>query len=203
MKKHKLIAVLFILLPCLVNAQFGLKAGLNLSYVTGSNEMVSSKASRVGFEGGLMYKIPVKEDWLSVQPELIYIQKGAEFYIDQLTVDSKLDYVELPVLLVYNPFGGVINFHTGTQFSFLTSVVYTATDDNGQSEVFKDTDLDNYNIFDFGLVLGAGIELEIVMIEFRSSFGFLTVEKGFEFNGQQYDPNTKNFNVQLLAGYFF
>jgi len=183
--------------------QFGIKAGVNLSYVNGNDDIVTSRASKVGFQGGLMYKIFIKDDWLSIQPELAYIQKGGTFDIDTLNITANLDYVELPVMCVFNVLGGIINFHAGPQFSFLSSVNYTVSEANGSTNDFNDTDLNNFNIFDFGLALGVGAELENVMIELRSSFGFISIEKGFEYNGQMYNPSSKNLNIQFIASYLF
>jgi len=148
-----------------------------------------------------MYKIPVKEDWLSIQPELLYIQKGGELSINRISIEADLDYIEIPVLLVYNLLGGVLAMEVGPQFSFLTKVNYQVYEDNNPT--FTDTDLDNYNLFDFGLTMGIGLELEIVMIELRYSIGFLHIEKGFTYDGQFYDPSSNNFNVQFLVGYLF
>ena len=185
------------------NAQFGIKAGLNLNYINGADNLLSNRASRIGIEGGLMYKIHVTEDFFSIQPELIYIQKGGKFSIDPARIDAKLDYLEMPLLAVFNPLGGIFNLHAGPQFSYLTNVVYTIKDENGTSETLKNTELDNYNQLDVGVALGLGVELEIVMIELRYSIGFLAVEKAFEYNGQTYDPSSKNFNAQFIVSYLF
>ena len=202
---HKFLLAALFTFSCstLLPAQLGIKAGFNLSYVNGENDLISNRATRIGFQGGIMYKIPVNGGSFSIQPELIYIQKGGEFNIDQLKIDARLGYVEMPILGVYNLLGGVLNFHGGLQFSFLTDVEYTIAEENGPSNNFRDTDLSNYNQFDFGLTLGAGLQLEVVMIELRYSIGFLGVEKGFTYDGQQYNPSSKNFNAQFLVGYFF
>ena len=94
-------------------------------------------------------------------------------------MDAKLDYIELPVLGVFNILGGIVNVHAGPQFSYLTNVVYTVREENGPTETFKNTDLNNYNQFDFGLAIGVGVELEIVMIELRYSIGFFRCRKRF------------------------
>ncbi len=203
MNRFFLILIISIASPCGINAQFGFKAGVNLSYISGNGDLASNRVSKFGFQGGVMVRIPVKEDWLFVQPELIYIQKGGAFDIGTINFDANLDYIELPVLAGINLLGGVLNFHAGPQFSFLTKVAYTGADGNNPSNSFKNTDLSNYNSFDIGLAIGTGIELEIVMIELRYSIGFLAVEKDFSYNGQQYDPSSKNFNVQLWVGYLF
>ena len=184
-------------------AQFGIKAGFNLSYINGKDNLLQNRSSRINFQSGIMYKIPIKEDRFSIQPELIYIQKGGKFSINPIEVDAKLDYIELPILGVFNILGGIVNVHAGPQFSYLTNVVYTIKEENGPTETFKNTDLSNYNQFDIGLALGVGVELEIVMIELRYSIGFLGVEKDFDFNGQVYNPSSKNFNAQFIVSYFF
>jgi hypothetical protein len=203
MKKYFLILTLIVYLPATSTAQFGIKAGVNFSYISGNEDMVSNKSSKVGFQGGLMFKIALKDDWLSVQPELIYIRKGGIFYMDQLKFDVRVDYVELPVLGVINFLGGNLNIYLGPQFSLLTKVEYVIFEENGAGSDFKDTDLSHYETFDIGLAAGIGVELETVIIELRSSIGFLAVEKDLNYNGQQYYPSSKNFNVQFLVGYFF
>ena len=94
-----------------------------------------------------MYKIPVKEDWLAIQPELIYIQKGSEFSIEQVKIDANLEYVEFPVLGVVNFLGGIINVHAGPQFSWLSRVRYIFTDGNSPQNKLEDDDKSKYNQF--------------------------------------------------------
>ncbi len=203
MKNHYLILALFICLPAISKAQFGVKAGVNFSDISGNEELVSNTSSKVGFQGGVMYKISIKKNWLSLQPEVIYIRKGGIFYIEQLKIDARLDYVELPVLGMINLFGGNLNIHLGPQFSLLSNVEYAISEESGMGGNINKSDLCNYNTFDIGIVGGIGVELEEVIVELRSSIGFLAVEKGFNYNGQQYNPSSKNFNVQFIAGYLF
>lgn len=119
MKKILLISFITLTLPTLINAQFGMKVGANISYFNGSSDIVSSRSSRIGFLGGFMYKLAIKDDWLSIQPELIVIQKGGKFNINHWKIDANLNYLEMPVLGVFNILGGLINLHAGPQFSYL------------------------------------------------------------------------------------
>jgi len=203
MKKILLVSIILLALPSLMNAQFGMKVGFNLSYFNGSNDFVSNRSSRIGFQGGLMYKIPIKDDVFSIQPEIIVIQKGGQFTIEQYKVDAKLDYIEFPILGMFNILGGLLNLQAGPQFSWLNRAEYKYTDENNITNSFDDKELDNYKTFDIGVVLGVGLELEIVTIEARYSVGFLEVERKFEYNGQPIDPASKNFNAQFIIGYYF
>ena len=202
MKKLLLIFLIIMISPAIINAQFGIKAGINLSYFNGDNNIVTNSSSRIGFQGGFIYKIAIKDDRFSIQPELIVIQKGGLFKIKEWKVDANLNYIEMPVVAMYNIFGGLVNFHAGPQFSYLMKAKYEF-EENNQTNIYEYTDLDNYDRFDIGFVIGTGVEFEIISIELRYSIGFLNVERTLTIDGQNYNPSSTNFNFQFNIAYFF
>ncbi|CAH0202432.1 porin family protein [Chryseobacterium sp. Bi04] len=121
--------------------RFGLKAGLNVSTLSGDG-----MKAKAGFYGGVFANIPVAQDF-SVQPEVLYSGMGAK---DDYNSDVKLnlDYISVPVMFQYNALPNLY-LEAGPQFSFLVSSKIKA---NSNSLDVKDST----KSFDFGLGLGAG-----------------------------------------------
>lgn len=121
--------------------RFGLKAGLNVSTISGGD----SKA-KAGFYGGAFANIPVASSF-SVQPEVLYSGLGAKAEgMSDLKVN--LSYISVPVMFQYN---ALPNFYVeaGPQFSFLVDSKFKY-----QSVSVKANDY--IKGFDFGIGLGAG-----------------------------------------------
>ncbi|WP_160137737.1 porin family protein [Chryseobacterium sp. c4a] len=121
--------------------RFGLKAGLNISSLSGNDTK-----SKAGFYGGVFANIPVAQDF-SVQPEVLYSGMGAK---DKNNSDVKLnlDYLAVPVMFQYNALPNLY-VEAGPQFSFLLSSKVKTN--NGSYDA-----KDGMKTFDFGLGLGAG-----------------------------------------------
>lgn len=123
------------------SVRFGLKAGLNVSTISGGD----SKA-KAGFYGGAFANIPIASSF-SVQPEVMYSGLGAK---DEQLTDFKvnLSYISVPVMFQYNV---IPNFYVeaGPQFSFLVDSKFKY-----QSTSVKANDY--IKTFDFGIGLGAG-----------------------------------------------
>jgi hypothetical protein len=149
-----------------MNAQkFGLKAGLNIASI--SNSGVSSKT---GFYGGVFVNAPISSQF-SIQPELVYSQKGAKGAVYGVTVSENLDYLSVPVMFQYNA-TPELYLEAGPEFSFLMSGKGNAL---GQSVNLKDM----MNSFDFGLGIGIGYYLKLVNLGFTARYvaGFMDTVK--------------------------
>ncbi|OCA72251.1 opacity protein [Chryseobacterium artocarpi] len=121
--------------------RFGLKAGLNVSTLSGDG-----MKAKAGFYAGAFANIPVAQDF-SVQPEVLYSGMGAK---DDYNSDTKLnlDYIAVPVMFQYNALPNLY-LEAGPQFSFLVNSKLK----NGSNSV----DVKDYTKgFDFALGLGAG-----------------------------------------------
>lgn len=121
--------------------RFGLKAGLNVSTLSGDG-----MKAKAGFYAGAFANIPVAQDF-SVQPEVLYSGMGAK---DDYSSDTKLnlDYIAVPVMFQYNALPNLY-LEAGPQFSFLVNSKLK----NGSNSV----DVKDYTKgFDFALGLGAG-----------------------------------------------
>jgi hypothetical protein len=94
---------------------FGVLGGVDFASFNGSDADLSSvgfnKGSSTGFIGGFFADIPAGKS-LIVEPELLYVNKGATYSLNVTGASGdlslNLDYVEIPVLLRYNfkPEGG-------------------------------------------------------------------------------------------------
>jgi hypothetical protein len=105
------------------------KAGVNFANaaLSESNGLESGKSSLVGFTGGLGFNFSLTEDeFLSIQPEILYSQKGffsAASGLVSYEGDYRLNYLEVPLLVKIN-FGGEkvkLYVNAGPSVSYLMS----------------------------------------------------------------------------------
>ena len=93
--------------------RFGVRAGANYSGISGDN--VANLDRVFGFHAGITSQFYVTPDsFLTIHPEILYSQKGAEYEATDFKV--KLDYIDLPVLARIN--AGPLYFEGGPQLSF-------------------------------------------------------------------------------------
>ncbi|MDX5423240.1 MAG: PorT family protein, partial [Hymenobacteraceae bacterium] len=100
-----------------------------------------------GFHGGVTANFPLVEDFFSIQPEVLYSQKGAE--TDDNLVEYRINYLDVPVLGRIN--AGPLYFEAGPQVSFRIG---------GEIEVGGtnvDDDLDQFKRTNFGYAAGVGV----------------------------------------------
>lgn len=168
------------------NAQevkFGVKAGLNLSNLTGDATGTSIKA---GFQVGGLVEIKTSEKF-SIQPEIVYSMQGAKVDGGKL----EISYLNVPVMAKYFVAKG-FSLEVGPQIGFLVSAKAKA--DGGVSEDFKDS----LKSTDFSLNLGAGYDVtENINLGLRYGFGLSNMSK---ISG---DGTIKNSNIALAVAYKF
>jgi hypothetical protein len=131
--------------------QYGVKAGVNMSNLTG--DATNDYKSRTGFNAGMFLEIPVSKKF-SVKPELVYSLQGAKSDgVQDIFPAStlKTGYVNIPVLAKYNIISGLFA-ETGPQIGFLTSA---KNDFDGTDHDVKDV----YKTTDFSWAFGLGYEL--------------------------------------------
>jgi hypothetical protein len=200
--KNKFLIILFTFLAITSFAQIGVKGGINLSNIAADRELIDEKQTKVGWQVGFMAKMKANE-WLALQPELILIQKGADYSYISSDIEAKMLYVEVPIMAVFNPLGGPLNIHIGPQFSFLADVEYEYRNDILGTEGVTDDDRNNYETFDFGMGIGAGLNLGNALIEIRYTQGFMDVEKKQFIQNVEFGTDAKHFNLQGSVGFFF
>ncbi len=117
----------------------GLKAGANISSIiwtkSGDTQDRTLYSSRTSFHAGSYFQQPFS-DHLLWQAELLFSNKGYKEEIDGETTNVSLNYLNIPLLLVYKPFT-IVEFEFGPEIGYMIS----------GEEVL--------NSFDFGFDFGA------------------------------------------------
>jgi hypothetical protein len=158
MKKIVLLTALVITLGFAANAQSFIipKGGVVLSNFKDTGSGIEG---RTGFVGGLGFSIPVTADnFFAIQPELLYIQKGAKFNSNLSTTrvgDTYINYFELPVLAKIN-FGGE-SFRLYVNGGPSVSYALFGRTNNTDIEFGDGADVSFNNRIDLGLQFGGGI----------------------------------------------
>ncbi|AZA76575.1 PorT family protein [Chryseobacterium sp. G0186] len=175
--------------------KFGIKAGGNLSSITGSDSK-----SKFGFYAGAFVNIPISEAF-SIQPEVVYSQQGAKakdkYYFAVIAVtDIKqtLDYMNVPVMVQYNA-TPKFYLEAGPEFGFLISA---KAKENFIGTPLSRDNKSSLNTFNFGLGLGLGYKLMPKLgINARYIAGLTEIAKDGE------GDSSKNTNFQLGINYSF
>jgi len=179
----------------------GLLAGATFAKLGGS-DVPDGIENKVGFMGGGFVDIGLG-GIISVRPEVAYVQKGAKQSDAGDELKLKLDYIEVPVLLVVSvPTGGGMvkpEFFAGPAIAFKASCKFTGTsggqsatancDDPGVDSPIKSTD--------FGVMFGAGVAVRNFMASVRYDLGLTKIDDST-------DPgNIKNRAFMILVGWAF
>jgi len=194
----------------LVYAQsvFGIKGGMNISRISGSDAVPSSD-SHLGMHVGMLMQYNLMEA-LVVQPELIYTQKGYNYKYtsDVIEYDYKIrnsfDYIELPLLIKLNVAVEDIKFQpfVGPAISYLVSAREKETVSIGSTSVTHDSDIaDQLNKLAFGFTVGAEFVIQRRFIfGGRYNFGLSDIYKD---NLTTQGPDVQNGVFMLNLGYLF
>ncbi|QJW89046.1 PorT family protein [Spirosoma taeanense] len=136
----------------------GLKGGLSASSLFYDTQGASNKNERIGFHAGVFAQAPLGE-FFAIQPELLYITKGAAADYNVLGFINgrntfKLNYAELPVLATFK-LGETVELQAGPYVSYLLNSNVNSNGDfgTGSSAINRD----NFNKVDYGLAGGLNI----------------------------------------------
>jgi hypothetical protein len=218
MKKQITLLMFALVTAAAVNAQethFGVKAGLNVSNVSGMknsnffagpNTFSTGTNIRIGPHFGAYASISFS-DKFAFQPEVLFSVKGyVREYSFELPGQQRaegnyklaLSYLDIPLQARINVTEG---FHilAGPYIGILagaSSVTKTTT--NNTTKESKQSSIDGLNPLDVGIVAGAGIKME-------TGFNLgLKVEKGFSDIDKGADNNTNaNLALQFFVGWEF
>ena len=183
--RHRILFALALLLalsPHQAIGQFRLGAmvGLNRSDLSGDAPPRATYKGRTGFAAGLVGELRLTEDvWLSLQP--MYLQRGTNISVapprggvERDTLDLRLDYVTLPVLLKVVALHGKTYVSGGVDVGVLTKATLSdANEEADAKELFNDIDVSAD--FAFGLMLPIGSPL--LTFEIRYAQSILNVAK--------------------------
>ncbi|UYZ58796.1 porin family protein [Hymenobacter latericus] len=217
MKKLLLLTLLGLGAASAAQAQdirLGLKAGANYSNLAGDLTDENRYDSKVGPHAGLMVNIGLTDDnFLSVQPELLFSQKGFKYadnsYTDVFgnrikeTGKVNYNYLDVPILLKINADG--IFFEAGPQVGYLLSVsnnVRREVNGNVTNNSSNYDNLDNVQRTELGYAAGVGYESDMgLLIGLRYNGGLS--KYGKKDAAQNEFSNARNSTFMLSLGYFF
>ncbi len=201
MKLQKTVALLFSLAVVQLftmeaqaqNFTSGVRGGFNFStlYV----DDVEDRAVRPGFHVGVYGQNPIN-DFAAVQLELLYTTAGNRTTYDGSvldgTVDFNLNYVQVPLLLDLKV-GNILDLHGGMYGSYLINA-NTSYEGNLFSN-YEELDRDDFNKFDYGAVVGFGINIESMQVGVRYNLGLAEIEDSAD--SRQYIGDSKNVIGQV------
>jgi hypothetical protein len=227
MKKTAMLAAALLATAAVSSAQaqsvrLGLRAGANYSNLAGNIKNEDTYNNKIGFLGGVMLNVPIIADgFLSLQPEVLYSQKGFENKPTEYTSilgkqkregSVNYNYIDVPVLLKVRAAGLV--FEAGPQYSYLlnannqTKTTTTPAIGNPTvSEAQDKKDVSVLNRNEIGYVAGVGYEADnglSLSIRYNGSISKL-VRSGTYYDGNDYFngdlTNARHSAFQLSLGY--
>jgi len=192
--------------------RFGLKAGGNLSNISGDLTNEDQYKNKFGFHGGAMLNIGLLDDgFLSVQPEVLFSQKGFTYADDEFTVggtkvkydgDRTYNYIDVPVLLKIRAGGAY--FEAGPQYSYLLKVKdESSVSINGNTAIQRQgvANLDNVNRNEIGYAAGLGYQADNgFMLGLRYNGSFTDFAKD-GYTGDADVRNARNSVFQASVGF--
>jgi Outer membrane protein beta-barrel domain len=198
MSKFKVFLIFIILCPLFVSAQYkpkffeiGPKIGLNLAGIGTLDTITFKKKISANYQAGIFTRFNVGK--FSLQPELIYQNKGATFS-KGTTGKFAYKYLSTPILLGFTPMKGVY-FETGAELSWALNKGYKP---EGLTVFGPDAANDK------SWVVGARINmldmLSLVSINLRYTHG-LTNQSNLKVGNTPVDFRNRTF--QLSATYAF
>jgi hypothetical protein len=217
MKKCLLLVAVLFLLGWSAQAQVYLipKGGITSSNVNFDQDLTNQK-SNMGFVGGLGLSFPITSDnFVAIQPELLYIQKGfkASNYTNLTNARVNYNYLEVPLLLKVNfgeeAFRAFVN--AGPSFGYALGGRQRGDNQDMRIRFGNNTNTsdimyfnpDNYNRLDIGLQFGVGGGI-------AAGPGDLTLEARYgigltDFNDISGAPDSQNKSknrvIALMLGY--
>lgn len=168
----------------MINAQVAVKAGVNFSNMLFEEDENSleglAKDGAVKFTAGVVFILPIG-DVVALQPELLFVQKGAESSYTLLgqEVTNKLNYnyFDIPLLLRFS-LGDTYGEGLGIYFN---GGIYAGYAINGKSETstplgttetdFTFDSADDQRRLDFGLAAGGGLTIGNLFFDLRYVHG--------------------------------
>jgi len=166
------ICLMFLISNLQAQIKVGPKVGLNLSTATLSMYGISlDEKTLIGFHAGMLLEIPLAGN-LYMQPAILFSAKGSKYSLMQEEFQASPSYIEIPVNVVYK-------FDLGAAKLFLNVGPYAAYgilgkyDFDGETVdiVFGTSEDDDMKPLDYGLNVGAGVEISNIIISANYGLG--------------------------------
>jgi Outer membrane protein beta-barrel domain len=178
----------------------GVKGGVSFTTLTSAVSENVDLDRRTGIVAGAFVTWPLAEH-VGLQLEGLYAQKGTAFDQPGFTGTTKLDYFEVPILLVAST---APSHSGGTSFQFFggPSIAFKVSAKSSGSFEGETVDVDIPDEWiegvDWGVLAGAGVTFGHISVEGRYTFGLSDV------NGDPEAPTkVRNGSAAVLAGFRF
>ncbi|GAB2963346.1 hypothetical protein GCM10027048_35340 [Hymenobacter coalescens] len=185
------------------NNGFGIKGGWNSSNFRGDDKKnYANEANRQNFHAGAYAQFGFSPQ-TSLQVEALYSRQGfkaaSSFRPNTSTYETQLDYVQVPVMFVYN-FVDNVSVHVGPQVSLLVN----AKEDKRAVNISSR----NYNSLDYGAV--GGIEARVgparvggrYVLSLANIYNDPKLESGVQTPNENLN-DIKNSLIQVYVGFGF
>jgi hypothetical protein len=153
--------------------QLGVKGGL--TYGNLNIEDFETK-NRIGYHFGGFITLPITDNF-SFQPELLYSARGTKATYDILNLEGestlKTNYIDIPLQGVIH-IGDLIQIQGGPYLSFLTNTEFETAGDLGDG--VEDLDNDNFKNTDFGLTVGATVNIGVLQVGGMYYYGLQEIQ---------------------------
>lgn len=186
-----------------IDFKLGIKGGVNFANLS-SSETNSNKVL-TGINFGVFARLPISQSF-ALQPEMYFTSKGSQQTYQNAftegTAKFELNYIEIPVLLIYDLTNN-FNLQIGPYASYLVSSnVKNVSDINFNFE--DNIASGDFNKFDTGIVAGFGFDMKSIGFGIRYNLGLVTVGKEKTYLGTKYVfPDGKNGVINLFLTYSF
>jgi len=146
--------LLIIVSPAIVNAQLGIKAGLNFSNVTNVSSVNNQSSS--GFNAGIFYTTPYTRV-IGSKTELVFSRQGYNYETGAVSGKVNLDYIMLPTYMCIN-ITKYFQIQLGMQFGYLMNANVDSSNKNSAGIPGSvSSALSFYNRFSYSI--GGGVEV--------------------------------------------
>ena len=181
------------------NNGFGIKAGFNLADLRGQDKgAYQDLESLKSYHAGVYAQFALNEKF-SIQPEFLFSRKGFNAQAFDLVTgqpagskeETRLDYLQVPVLLVYNIVDNV-SLHVGPQVSLLVNAKYA-----GRERSISDVGL---NSLEYGVVGGVEARVGPARLGARYDLGLADIYNDPQDAGADAYDNVKNGVFQVYLG---
>ncbi len=200
--RYLMLIILFSITTTIAFGQFGIKAGPNFSNITTDDNEVEDLEAKIGFQAGVMIKLKLSETF-AIQPEALFVRKGSKYKYFGADVTSNLDYVDIPVLVVLEPFDIPLLIQFGPQFSYLLGANVKYENAIFGVDQTYEVEREDFEDFDLGYAIGLGLSLGNAVVDLRFTQGLKEYEKETQIGTVSIQPASKHFNVQASVGFFF
>ncbi len=165
----------------------GVQAGVNFAGMSSPSSISTSEQS--GFMGGINAELRLTDD-ISIQPELMYVQRAIGFTdTNGTSVTAHYNCLELPILLKIKFLEGVRPYVFGGPVGIIN--ISRSVSANGAT-----TSLSlNPSSTDFAVDLGAGVEFGPLFVNLRYSIGIANIN--------QNAGSWSSRGIEILAGIEF